>query len=571
MRCTQTAPATAGFLLTTLVFMALWNEVPTARVVAWLFPLLVGLAVRLGLARSIVRGVDEMALEELSKADRTLRLSSIANQALVGAGIWIIGAAGSHDADLFVTFAIMLYAIGAMVNLSSDFRSFRLSLPLLLIQPIIYWSMQDEGVRIAIPLLVLGALMLTAVRSSSRTFADSVAIRLEKNALLEKIRAENENTRRALEIAEQANRSKAAFMAAASHDLRQPLFAIGVLAETLDMHELPDAAHNVLAKQLHAIAVLRSLFDNLLDLSKFETGKVQVACEAVSLSRVLEPLDNEFSTVCEAKGLQWRFSGSSASVYTDPELLRRLLCNLLANAAKYTAHGYVSLRAEVQGRRVKIEIADSGPGIAAADHERIFQEFVQLQNPHRDRDMGVGLGLTIVRRIDALLQAGLEMHSEVGKGTRFSLCIPLADAVAPVVTVVPSGASAQAAPPTLNIWLVEDDPLVRSALGLQFDAWRCPNKAAMSREELYALRESEGRWPDAVILDDMLGPRESGLDIARSLQGELSRERILIITANIEPERLALLEGSGFAVMRKPVASEALRQWLSAVAAKQVA
>lgn len=564
MRCTLTLPAAGGVILIAIVLIALWDEVALWQILAWLATILTGLVFRMLLARRIARRIRTMPWNELCAADRKLRWNSVASQALVGAGIWVIGASGSYDAALFVTFIIALYGVGAMVNLSSDYRSFRASVPFLLAQPIAYWAGEGAtGLGMAMSLTVLGGLMLLSVRSSSRTHAESVSMRLEKDALLEELKSQHGNTQRALTLAEEANRSKTAFMAAASHDLRQPLFAISVLAETLLLHELPKAAREMVGQQAQAIGVLRALFDNLLDLSKFEAGAVNAAFRQANLLEVLDPLDGEYGALCRAKGLAWTCAKLPASVSTDSELLLRLLGNLLANAVRYTDKGEVALSARVDGGKVRLEVTDTGPGIDPADHRRIFDEFVQLENPHRSRERGIGLGLSIVRRIDRLLGTELAIDSAIGRGTRFSLSVPLAGAGAS--EFVTEGAGGHALPPGLTVWLVEDDPLVRSALARQFDAWGVQYRAAVSEAEVRSIHAEDRCWPDAVILDDMLGPDHSGLDIARWLAEHLSPERIVLITGNTDPARIAQLHQSGFDVLRKPVSGEAMRRWLATV------
>lgn len=571
MRCQQTGPSAAlVFFSMCFVFATLTHEFSAIHALLWLAPIILGMGARVAITRSVQVKLDAMPYQDLKDADLKLLLSSILNQTIVGSGIWSLGTFGSEETQLFITIIITIWAVGIMVNLSSDYRTFCISLPFLLVQPLMYWVTHGvTGLPIAAALVILGPLMVLVVKQSSKTFAESVTIRFEKDALLDKVQAAHESTERALAAAEEANRSKIAFLAAASHDLRQPLFAISVLAETLLMYELPKAGKTVLNKQLQAIGILRSLFDNLLDHSKFEAGSVQAVCRPVLLTETLEPLSAEFFSLCEAKNLQWTFSCQELSVISDPELLGRLLGNLLANAVRYTDQGQVSLHAAAEGAQVRICVADTGPGIAPSNHEKIFQAFVQLANPHRDREHGVGLGLAIVRRIDALLGTRLAMESTLGLGTKFTLWVPLAESPASGTAKPAPAWAGDRLPATLRVWLVEDDPLVRSALTLQFDAWGCHFQAVGSKNELLELRAAENQWPDAVILDDMLGPEDNGLNIAQWLETKMPSAHILIVTGNVATERTATLQASGFTFMRKPLAGDELRHWLQSVAPKK--
>ena len=360
---------------------------------------------------------------------------------------------------------------------------------------------------------------------------------------------------------QEAMRARALFLAAASHDLRQPLYAISILADTMALEMPPGAAQTMLAKQRQAIGVLRELFDNLLDLSRFESGEIRPRLRDVRLREVFAPVAVDHEVLCEAKGLQWVNEVEDAWVRTDPELVRRLAGNLLSNAIRYTPAGRVSLVARVVDGEVSVTVSDTGVGISPADQQRVFEEFVQLDNPGRDRDRGVGLGLAIVARIDRLLGGRLALDSQPGRGTRMTFHIPLAPGVAQPVAeeaVAPSAPDLSG----LRVWVVEDDAMVRDALASQLGLWGVDFAFAANRAQVEALREADGGWADAVVLDDMLEGGERGLEIARWLAEHLEAERILIATGNVDPRRMQALDESGFRVLRKPIASSALAEWL---------
>jgi signal transduction histidine kinase len=363
---------------------------------------------------------------------------------------------------------------------------------------------------------------------------------------------------------QEAMRARALFLAAASHDLRQPLYAISILADTLAMEALSPAGRGSLAKQREAISVLRGLFNNLLDLSRFDSGEIRVNPRVISLREILTPIAIEHEVVSRAKGLQWHCEIADVWVNTDPELIRRIASNLLSNAVRYTENGSVSLIAQSDRTNVRVVVSDTGIGIAAENQEKIFDEFVQLENPSRERDRGVGLGLSIVKKISSLLHAQLSLRSEVARGTVISVDIPLAEVAKPPDAIAesdkPSLSTARFA--GLRVWVVEDDPLVRDALASQFAAWEVDHAFAITREELVALREGDGSWPDAVMVDDMLGRGERGLELARWLARDIPQERIVLVTGNVAPEEVERLHASGITVLRKPLSSIVLAQWL---------
>lgn len=368
----------------------------------------------------------------------------------------------------------------------------------------------------------------------------------------------------ALKVAQDAVRARTLFLAAASHDLRQPLYAISLLADTLGNAGLNVQGEVVLEKQRQAIDILRKLFDNLLDLSRFDAGEVRPLVRIMALQDVLGPVATEHEILCQAKGLQWRCEIADAWVSCDPELVRRLAGNLLSNAVRYTSEGSVGLMARSSGDEVEVSISDTGCGIAQGDQERIFDEFVQLSNPARDRSRGVGLGLSIVKRIADLLHAGLRLESQPGRGTTVKFRLPIAARPAEPETLPAPPDADEADLSGLRLWVVEDDAMVRSALELQLASNGIDYAFATTREEIEALRASDGQWPDAVMLDDMLGTSESGLALARWLATHVPARAILIVTGNVDPTRLAQLGGSGFQVARKPVPSRDLLAWLRA-------
>ena len=384
---------------------------------------------------------------------------------------------------------------------------------------------------------------------------------MHKTRLLETVQKEREAAEQALQLAHEAMRSKAIFLAAASHDLRQPLYAISILAETLALEPLGAQGAAVIDKQIQAITILRTLFDNLLDLSRFDAGEVRAVLRPVSLREMLMPVGTEHAVMAEAKGLAWRCEIDDSWVKTDPELAKRLVSNLLANAVRYTPSGTVSLEARVREGRAVVTVADSGVGIAIEDQARIFEEFVQLSNPGRDREKGVGLGLSIVKRIGDLLDAALSLESVPGKGTVVRFELPL--------THAPS-TTAQSAPVEsfrgdlsgMRLWVVEDDSMVRGALALQLSALGVDHLFAAGRAEVESLELEHSGLPDAVMLDDMLGAGERGLDIALWLAPKLGGERIVMVTGEVDPARRRVLEQSGFKVFSKPLASSELARWL---------
>jgi signal transduction histidine kinase/CheY-like chemotaxis protein len=523
------------------------------------FPLAIWLIVSTGLlairfwVASWAQHLDATSSFQLDKADRLFRAISIASQVVIGAGIWIALMSSDVIASYLMTLAICLYAVGCMINLAHDYRSALYSIPLLMGQPFAFWlHFGREGVPVAIILAVLTLLMITAVRNTQTSFNDSIKIRFEKDQLLKEI--------------ESISRSKAFFMAAASHDLRQPLYAASILNDALALHEHAPESARLLAQQGRALATASNLFDNLLDLSRFESGVISPVLSAISLSELAADIQGEFAPQCAAKGLRLEVTTSSYTVTSDYDLLTRLVRNLLSNAVRYTHAGTVRLNAKYEDNSIVLSVEDSGVGIAPADQERVFLEFVHLDNPQRAREKGVGLGLAIVRHIAMLLGHELSLSSSPGQGTVVSLRLPMA-ASAPMGTSDSSAAD----PPVVDVHgqsvlIVESDVLVSEALHAYFIARGCKCQSAQSRIDIVELEKSNF-LPDIVVLDDMLGAGESGLALAHWLTTRIDSRRILLTTGNAEQTRWRELTASGFAVLRKPVSAAEMNRWLSVVSA----
>lgn len=431
-RVTVAPIALLGVVVPPILFIPflLYENVYWGRIALWVVPAFLAMSARTRYSRRIAPRLDTCSEAELISADQWLRASSIVNQALVGSGIWLIHSPSSEVmiGPLYVTLAIVMFSLGVMVNLFSDFKSFALSAPLLLGQPCIYWfTVPGFGFAAGAGLAIDTVLSYILVRNASRIFRESILMRFEKNRLLQEVETQKEKTEQALAEAHAATRSKAFFMAAASHDIKQPLHAVGMLTDTLLMSDLPDSAVGILQQQRRSISRMTSQFDDLMDLSRFEGGMFDMKPRPVEVAEIVQVLEDQFSPLCHDKGLAWSSSAGEATVITDPDLLLRLLGNLLQNALRYTDSGSIECHGAIEDDRVKFSVIDSGRGIAEADQARIFEQFVRL-NGNADDTEGAGLGLAIVQYISNALGARIDLQSVPGEGSTFSVSLPAASA-----------------------------------------------------------------------------------------------------------------------------------------------
>lgn len=424
-RCSQAGTAFVAMILNTIFcILLLGRGVDGSLLALWLVAStgLLLLRYRVAVRARHALEADEAALRSF---DRQFRLISVASQTVTGAGVWIAWSSHDEVPAYLMTLLICLYGTGTMVNLAHDYRSFRASIPLLMGQPALFWLLQGaDGLVISVILGGLCALMISSVRNSQRVFDESIEIRFAKDALLLEVKHEKETALAAQRLAEAANRSKTFFMAAASHDLRQPLYAASFLCDTLALHPLPEEAARLIEQQGKALKVASAQFDNLLSLSRFESGTVRPTVRDVNLAEMLRQIEAEFAPVCTAKGLQLTVEPGEVLGASDYDLLDRLMRNLVGNAVRYTPRGSVRISAQLEDDAVLLIVSDTGPGIALQDQARIFEEYVQLEDPQRSRDKGVGLGLAIVRQIGLLLGHEITVESSPGQGTHMSVRIP---------------------------------------------------------------------------------------------------------------------------------------------------
>tara|TARA_R110002049_G_scaffold152916_2_gene317079 strand:- start:996 stop:2366 length:1371 start_codon:yes stop_codon:yes gene_type:complete len=402
----------------------------------WAIPILTLVSARSYASRRIKPQLDTLSAEALHKTDLALRISSIANQAMVGLGIWIMQPTVEDPfiLPLFMTLIVVIWSIGVMSNLFSDFPSFILSITVMIGEVAAFWLVQGGmGISIGISMLLAMSLMVLLVLQGSRIFRDSVLMRFEKDQLLERLEIEQDNTRQALLEAQTANDDKTYFMAAASHDIKQPLYALGILTDTLLMSEPPESIAAVLRNQRDNIHQMSEHFDALMNMKKFPGGRFELNLTTFCLAEFSRRIDSEFSQQCKNRGLDWQLSVDAVTVRTDEDLLLRLLRNLLANAVRYTDHGAVCCSARAVGEQVVFKVSDTGRGIAPEHQQTVFEQFVRLDNNDTD-NAGRGLGLSIVERINTALGLDLQMTSTVGKGTEFSFQLPVARADDPGLT-----------------------------------------------------------------------------------------------------------------------------------------
>ena len=369
-----------------------------------------------------------------------------------------------------------------------------------------------------------------------------------------------EELRQARDAADRANAAKSRFLAAAAHDLRQPVQSMMFFTAALQGSVAGDAGRTMLDNVERGLEALKGLLDGLLDISKLDAGTIEPQVSDFPLADVLAALTAACGPLADGKGLAWHVDAAAPpSVRTDRVLLERILRNLVHNAVRYTEQGHVRIAVAPAGGRVRIAVEDTGVGIPADSREEIFQEFQQLGNPGRDREKGLGLGLAIVRRLAALLDLPVSVDSTVGAGSVFTVEVPLAadraDAPhgrADPAAVRAAGPAAGDRPPLVVV--VEDDAVVLLGTTAYLESEGYGIVAASSPAEALEKVRALGETPCAILVDYRLGGTMTGAEVIEEVRRLCGTPvPAMILTGEMASPGFADLAARGVDVLFKPV------------------
>jgi two-component system, sensor histidine kinase len=457
------------------------------------------------------------------------QLAALAGGAMLGAGA--MASLGPHLPSYRAFFLCMFLPLVVVLLLQSSWFSFGMGIAAVLFLFFMLWS----GERF------------------NASYMESLRLRDEKVALVAELRVQKE-------AAEQAGLAKSRFLASASHDMRQPMYSLNLYHGALANLALTTEAASLLANAQQCALAMDAMFAGLLDMSRIDAGVVDPSECSFPVAAMLERLRIEFTPAVLEKGLSLHVVHSSALIHTDPALAERILRNLLMNAVRYTFHGRITVGCRRRGDRVRVVVADTGIGIPADKLSFIFEEYVQLGNPERDRAKGLGLGLAIVRRLGLLLGTAVEVSSILGKGSVFWV-----DFVNSVSTEVNSVSSAPLDGDLNSRWVIviDDESMIRDATRTLLSQWGCEVTLASSGDEAVELLAMSQRVPSAILCDYRLRDEEYGLDAIEKLRMEFCEDiPAILITGDTAPDRIAEIKSSGIPILHKPLQAQTLRQAL---------
>jgi len=378
--------------------------------------------------------------------------------------------------------------------------------------------------------------------------------------------------RRRKEEAEAANAAKSRFLAAASHDLRQPMHALGLFASRLSHMPLDHEARGVARYIESSVSALQDLLDTLLDISRIDAGLVVAKPLTFELGDLLARLHFDLAETAQRRGLQLRLRcGGALHLHTDALLLERILLNLLGNALRYTQRGGVLLACRRRGDMARIEVRDTGIGIAAEAQQAIFEEYVQLDNPERDRGKGLGLGLSICQRLAHLLGTSLQLRSMPGRGSVFWLDLPLAPQDQAAAAMAASGDVIRDSIGSLSgsVLVVDDDPLVLASTAGLVSSWGCRTFVGPSVAAAMSECDRAGERPDVAICDYRLRGLENGITAAVALRHRYGDIPVLLVSGDLGDKLQQEAARHGFALLAKPLKPARLRSLLRSLLAAQ--
>ncbi len=380
---------------------------------------------------------------------------------------------------------------------------------------------------------------------------------------------ESEALAAAKALAENANIGKSRFLAAASHDLRQPLQTINLLQGILTKRARDGDTLQLLERLDDTVGAMSSMLDKLLDINQLEAGVVQPSIVNFPINSLLARLKADFAYLAEEKGLQWHVLPCSLVAQSDPKLLGQMLHNLISNAVKYTSKGKLLLGCRRRKGIIRIEVLDTGIGLPMDQARKIFEEFHQLANPARDSSLGLGLGLSIVKRIGDLLGHSIDVRSIPGYGSAFAVEVQIGDAgevgdTRPMRAVQDDSVLVVGA-----ILIIDDDPIVRNMIKMLLDHEGHRTRVAGDVATALDMAGKDAAELDLVIADYNLSCGASGLDAIASLRKQLGRDiPAIILTGDIATVTLRAVADQGHIQLNKPVKSQQLISLVQHILAK---
>jgi signal transduction histidine kinase/CheY-like chemotaxis protein len=546
-----------------------WDLVPLAVVLAWVAVTVGPLTLRAWLAARL-RHDGRLAREPRVWGRRLVAFAAL-NGLLSGTAAPLFLGSMPLEAQALLVMVMCCWGAGAIATNGVYPPAYLAFISPLFAQMSVGWLLFGGRDTFYVVLLLATLFVVLAIfgRDSGRVLLQSIRLRhayqqtlAQKEELIGLLRSTAEEAGDARKKAEQANRSKSQFLASASHDLRQPLHSLSLLTGVMNDVAQDPYLREVAQQMDRSVQSLDRLFGALLDLSKLDAGAVTIEPEEFDLADMLDRLSVEHRANAREKGLAFHLYCEPMWIRADPILLERIVRNLLENAIRFTGAGSITVRAQSAAKDLQLTVSDTGVGVPPAEQERIFDEFFQLHNAGRDRSHGLGLGLSIVRRLVDMLGYRLQLESSPGRGSSFTVTLP--DVMVERERSASSEPASSSAADDLSVLrgvtvlVLEDDVEVRTAMALLLRRWGCDPLIAASPSHALSLVERRGQVPKVILSDLRLAEGASGVDAIEDLRLRFGPLPAAIITGEISAERVEALQASGLPVLQKPLQAPAL-------------
>lgn len=452
---------------------------------------------------------------------------------------------------LVFIFCYFILLVAGTTALPANYKTFLAYWLPLFISLFITFLVYDNGkyMSLAIAVLMFNFFILYLSRISHQEIHELIRLKVEKQSLADSIEEKKE-------IAEKSVEDKNRFLAAASHDLRQPLHTVNLLLSALENQVDNPNGKKLLAGASSSMEALSNSFKSLLDVSKLDAGVVEVRETDLPLHVLIDSLLLEFQSTAEEKNIELNSFTPICYAFSDPALLERILRNLISNAVKYTKQGSVAVVTTVAESNIYLEVRDTGVGIPDDELDNIFSEYYQLNNPERDRNKGFGLGLAISKRLCDLLDIPLSIESKEEQGSTFSLLLKQGN----IVKTIPTYRYSNQSVANANILVIDDDLSILYGMEKILADWDCNTFSADSEQSAIALLNKSDQKIDLIIADYRLRNNKNGVDACFNITEEFNLSvPSIIVTGDTSPERLKEVTQSGFRILHKPVKTEILR------------
>ncbi|WP_172840319.1 ATP-binding response regulator [Solemya pervernicosa gill symbiont] len=541
----------AVILIPAIVVAVMWSQIDTGILLLWLSLMVCVILIRYRLAG--IYHSSDVTWENAQLWSDRFTLTSLGSGLLWASTPIIFFVENSISHQLFILTLVISLSIGSVLfgaYMPKGFYYF--SIPTL--SAVVGRLLLEGSVAyVSLSMLMLWYLLMSIALNKKMcgTIRSEMLLRYNSDAMTEALQVKTEE-------ANQAALAKSRFLAAASHDLRQPLHSMTLLFDVLKEAESREERQRLLSKVDLSLVALRNLFDALLDVSRLDANEITAEMSHFDIDKLMKQLSEEFETEAKDKGLRLSFRNSCGAVVTDRLLLERIVRNLISNALFYTEKGGVLLTCRKRGEKILLQVWDSGIGIPEQDQEVIFDEFHQLNNARRNRSEGLGLGLAIVNRLCQLLDLPISVRSRVGRGSVFSIELPAGSES--MVVAAEQGVQHSWDLAGRILLVVDDDCDVLDAMEELLTKWGCRVIVADTLEKAIAAVDRSGSLPDAFISDLRLSEVVTGVEALDVLRERYGRSIPgILITGDSIPDQAEFTESTGYQLLLKPVQPARLR------------